>query len=92
MPIELVFVVSKGYDADIKTATMRHRMEALEAKSYQKLEFVQEEVLNLTNEFFLTYYLSGKLFEKRFLFEKNTVIEQNLVTVPLIEKEGVLVK
>ncbi|MGB5497516.1 MAG: hypothetical protein WBM77_01150, partial [Maribacter sp.] len=45
-PIALVFVVSKGYHNDIKTATMRHSMETLEAKSYEKLEFVQEEVLD----------------------------------------------
>ena len=43
LPIEMVFVVSKGYDGDKKTATMRHRMEALEAKpiknwnSYRKM-------------------------------------------------------
>lgn len=88
--IELVFVVSKGYDADKKTATMRHSMEALKARSYQKLEFVQDEVLKLNNEFFVTYYVDGKLYEKRFLFKKDEVQERNLTQIPLLEKQGVL--
>ncbi len=89
-PIALVLVVSKGYHGDIKTATMRHNMEALGAKSYEKLEFVQKEVLDLTNEFFVTYYLKGKLYEKLFIFQKGSVTEQNLTQIPLLEREGVL--
>lgn len=90
LPIELVFVVSKGYDGDLKTATMRHRMEALGAKSYQKLEFVQKEILDLTNEFYVTYYLHGQLHEKRFVFEKGSVSEANLTQIPLFETIGIL--
>lgn len=89
-PIALVFVVSKGYHGDIKTATMRHSMEALGAKSYEKIELVQKEVLDLTNEFYVTYYLKGKLYEKRFIFQKGSVTEQNLTQIPLLEREGVL--
>lgn len=89
-PIALVFVVSKGYHGDIKTATMRHSMEALGAKSYSKLEFVQKEVLDLTNEFFVTFYLKDKLYEKRFIFEKGSVSEQKLTQIPLLDKQGIL--
>ena len=90
LPIELVFVVSKGYDGDLKTATMRHRMEALGAKSYQKLEIVQKEILDLSNEFYVTYYLHGQLYEKRFVFEKGSVSEANLTQIPLFETIGIL--
>jgi len=89
-PIALVFVVSKGFLGDTKTATMRHRMEKLAAKSYQKLEFVQKEILELNNEFYLTYYLDGKLYEKRIIFKKNSVTENNLGPVPLLHKPGIL--
>ena len=89
-PIVLVFVVSKGYHGDLKTATMRHRMETLGAKSYEKIEFVQKEVLDLTNEFYVTYYLNDKLYEKRFIFQKGSITEQNLTQIPLLEREGVL--
>ncbi len=90
VPIELVFVVSKGYDGDTKTATLRHSMEGLEAKSFEKLEFVQDEVLKLNNEFFLTFYAEGTLFEKRFVFKKGSIKESNMTILPLLNKKGIL--
>ncbi|WP_281541656.1 hypothetical protein [Maribacter aestuarii] len=88
-PIEMALIVSKGYDGDRKTSTMRHAIGVVEAKAYEKIELVQEDVLTLNNEFFVTYYADNKLYEKRFLFEKNSIQESNLITVPLIEKDGI---
>ncbi|WP_298504275.1 hypothetical protein [uncultured Maribacter sp.] len=90
VPIELVFIVSKGFDGDIKTAAMRHSMAGLEPKSFAKLEFVQDEVLKLNNEFFVTFYSKGVLFEKRFLFKKDTVTENNTIKIPLLGIKGIL--
>ncbi|AIM60026.1 MULTISPECIES: hypothetical protein [Cellulophaga] len=90
--IEMVLVVSKGYDNDRITSTMRHSIAKLDGKSYAKVEMVQEDVLQLNNEFFVTFFADNKLFEKRFVFEKNTVNEANLTTIPLIDKDGVLAK
>jgi len=88
-PIDMVLIVSKGYDGDRKTSLMRHAMGKLEAKSFEKIEMIQEDVLALNNEFFVTYYADNKIYEKRFVFEKNTVNTDNLLEIPLIEKEGV---
>ncbi len=89
-PIEMALVVSKGYDGDRKTSTMRYAFGVVKAKGFEKIEMVTEDVLGLTNEFFVTYYADDKLYEKRFLFEKNSVTEKNLVHVPVLELEGVL--
>lgn len=91
-PIELTMVVSKGYEGDRKTSIMRHSFGEVAAKSYKKIEVVQEDVLALNNEFYVTYYADNKLFEKRFLFEKNTVKESNLVTIPILDKDGIYAK
>lgn len=91
-PIEMVMVVSKGYMDDRKTSTMRHAIPEVIAKSFAKIEVVQQEVLALNNEFFVTYYADNKLYEKRFTFEQNTVNESNLVQIALIEKDGILAK
>ncbi|TDT46121.1 hypothetical protein CLV90_0164 [Maribacter spongiicola] len=90
--IEMTMVVSKGYDDDRKTSIMRHGIGVVEPKSFKKIEVVQEDVLALNNEFYVTYYADNKLYEKRFVFEKNTVNENNLVTIPLIEKDGIFAK
>ncbi|MBU2900783.1 hypothetical protein [Maribacter dokdonensis] len=90
--IEMTMVVSKGYDKDRKSSTMRHGIGDMQPKSFRKIEVVQEDVLGLNNEFFVTFYADNKLYEKRFVFEKNTVTENNLVNIQLINKEGILAK
>ncbi len=91
-PIEMVLIVSKGFDGETKTSTLRYAFGNIPAKGVEKIEMVQEDVLRLTNEFFVTYYADNKLYEKRFLFEKNSVNEQNIVHIPLIEMDGILAK
>lgn len=88
--IDMVLIVSKGFDKDKKTSTMRHGIGLVGAKSYEKIEMVQEDVLALDNEFFVTFFADDKLYERRYIFEKNTVNEKNLINIPIIDKEGVM--
>lgn len=90
--LDMVLVVSKGFDGERKTSTMRHAIGIVESKSFEKIEVVQKDVLTLNNEFFVTFYADDKLYEKRFLFEKGSVTENTLKPIPIIEKEGVLAK
>ena len=91
-PIEMVMVVSKGFDDERKTSTMRHTIGVVAAKSFEKIEGVQEDVLALNNEFFITYYADNKLYEKRFIFDSGSVTVDALKTIPLIEKGGIMAK
>ncbi len=90
--IDMVLVVTKGYDGERKTSTMRHAIGVIEAKSFEKIELLQEEVLALNNEFFVTYYADNKLYEKRYLVAKNSVSENALQQIPIIGKDGVWAK
>lgn len=92
--IEMVLIVSKGYDEDkfIETSLMRHKINNLPAKSFAKVELLQGEVLKLSNFFNVTFFEGNAMFDKKFLFEKNTVKESSLRTIPLLNKRGVLVK
>jgi hypothetical protein len=90
--IDMVLIVSKGYDGDLKTSIMRHAIGAVEAKSFEKIEMLQEDLFSLNNEFFLTYYADNKIYEKRFLFEKNSISENELSTILLLNKGGILAK
>ncbi|WP_255462820.1 hypothetical protein [Galbibacter sp. BG1] len=89
-PIEGTIVVSKGYGDDLKTSTMRHGLGDFEAKSFRKVEILQEDVFKLTNEYFVTFFAENKLFERKFLFQPHQVSENNTSQVPLLQMEGVL--
>lgn len=90
--IDTVLVVSSGYDGETKTSTFRHLINTVAPKSFEKIELMQEEVLGLNNEFYVTFFAEGKLFEKRFVFRKNTVNERAMRLIPVMEVEGVLCK
>ena len=90
--LEAVMLVSKGYGEGLKTSTMRHGFGTLAPKSTTKVELLQEEVFKLNNEFFLTYFQGGKLFERKFVFESYQLTLANTVEIPLMGENGVLAK
>lgn len=90
--LEMVLIVARGYDKKRETSVMRHKIERLPSKSFAKIEFIQDEVLSLNNEFRVSYFTDSKMFDKKFTFSKNSIRETALDEVPLIPKKGVLAK
>ena len=90
--LEMVLIVTRGYSETKTTSTMRHKLEKLPAKSYAKIELMQEDILDLNNEFKVTFFEDNKMFDKTYLFRKNTVNKNALQPLPLMEAKGVLVR
>lgn len=88
--IDMVLIVSKGYFGDRKTSTMRHGIGKVEAKSFEKIEMMTEDVIQLNNEFYVTFFANDKLFEKKYIFRKNSISESKLDNIPVLENDGVL--
>ena len=90
--LDTVLIVSKGYNQDKITPVMRHTIKMLPARSYAKIEYLQEDVLKLNNEFKITFFEGNTMFDKTYLFRKNTVNKNALQPLPLMEAKGVLVR
>lgn len=92
--IEMVFIVSKGYDKDklLETSIMRKKIEKLPAKSFAKIELLQGAVLNISNVFTVTFFEGNQLFDKKYLFEKGTLKDGALRYIPLLNKKGIICK
>ena len=88
--IEMILIVAKGYDGKKETSVMRHKLEKLPPHSFAKIEFIQDEVLGLNNEYQVTFFADNKMFEKAFVFKKNSVNEANKKELPIIPKLGIL--
>ncbi|MFC6861328.1 hypothetical protein [Zunongwangia atlantica] len=88
--IEMILIVAKGYDGTKETSVMRHKLEKLPPHSFAKIEFIQDEVLGLNNEYQVTFFAENKMFEKAFVFKKNSVNEANKKELPIIPKLGIL--
>ena len=89
-PIETVLIVTKGYDAKDATSVMRHSIRELPPKSFAKVEFLQDEVLKLNNEFSVSFFEEGKMFHKKYTFRKNSINEKALREIPVMPQKGIL--
>lgn len=90
--IETVLIVSRGNSDDKKTSTLRHGLGNMMPQTKSKVEMLPEELFGFTNEYLLTFFAEGKLYERRFVFEANSITEAALVEIPLMEIEGIFAK
>ena len=90
--LDTVLIVSQGYTDKKMTPPMRHSISKLPARSYAKIEYLQEKVLELNNTFKITFFEGDEMFDKTYLFRKNTINIKALQVLPLMQLKGVLVK
>jgi hypothetical protein len=92
--LEMFLIVSKGDEETtaLETSKMRHKIELLPSKSFAKVEYINPAVLRLNNRFEVTFFEGNQLYDKTYLFKKGTVKEGALRRIPLLEKDGVLIK
>ena len=91
-----IIVASKGYgtinEEEIKTSTLRHFFEILDQRSFQKVEKIMPDVFGLNNEYMLTFYIDKMIYDRKYIFVPDSIVEENLIPIPLIDKLGVLIK
>lgn len=90
--LDTVLIVSQGGDASRTTSKMRHSLKLLPPKSYAKIEFLEDSVLQLNNYFKVTYFLGDTLYDKTFEFPAHCILEDNAVDLPIIPGKGVLAR
>lgn len=90
--LEMVIIVSEGYSETKKTATFRKRIDKLPAKSYAKVELMQEDLFALNNSFKVSFFEGNQMLDKTYVFRKNTINTKALQPLPLMDVKGVLVK
>ncbi len=91
-----VFVSSKGYGIidhqKKKTTTISRFLGDVEAKSYRLIEPIMEDVFGLSNEYFLTFYIDGVIYDKKFVFVAESIREDHLTSITIMGRRGVLIK
>ena len=94
--IQGTLVSSKGYGningEDVKTSTLRHFLDIVPAKSYAKVEQIMDNLFGLNNEYWVSFYLNKLLYDKKYIFLPETIKEENFITIPLLNKRGVMIK
>ena len=94
--IEGVLVSSKGYGIrngeDVKTSTLRHFIGTIEPKDYAKIELIIKDVFGLSNEYWISFYLGKDMYDKKYVFLPESITEENLTAIPVLNKKGVMIR
>lgn len=94
-PIETVLITSNGYGLrngeEVKTSTLRHMIPTVGAKDYAKIEAIDEAVFGLNNEYWVSYYIGKNIYDKKFIFLPESIVESNFIKIPIVNKPGVMI-
>lgn len=93
--LENVLITSKGYGEkdgeQVKTSTLRHMFPMVEANSYKQIELIDEQTFGLANEYWLSYYIGNQIYDKKFIFLPESIIDTNFIKLPIVNKPGVMI-
>lgn len=94
-PIENVLVTSKGYGekdgVQVKTSTLRHMFPEVKEQSFKLIEPIDEQTFGLNNEYWLSYYINKNIYDKKFIFLPESIVEMNFIKIPVLNKPGVMI-
>ncbi|MBX2965131.1 MAG: hypothetical protein KF845_03230 [Cyclobacteriaceae bacterium] len=93
-PIENALVASKGYGKkdgeEQQTSILRHFLETVPPHSAALVEPIDPAVFHLNNEYWVSYYIGRKIFDKRFVFVPDSIREENITYIKEFEMEAIL--
>jgi hypothetical protein len=94
--IENVLITSRGYGEkkgeQVKTSTLRHMFPIVKSKEFVLIEPIDEKTFGLNNEYWLSYYIGREIFDKKFIFLPESIVESNFIRLPVINKPGVMIR
>lgn len=95
-PITSVMVSSEGYGTvdgkEVKTSALRQFIEHLGAEQYIAIEIITEELTLISNQFWVSFYIDGQLYDKKYVFVRESINEEFYTHIPLLEKKGVMIR
>lgn len=96
--MEGILVTSQGYGNNvttgetIRTSKLRHHLEVLMPNEAAKIEPIIEEVFGLSNEYWISFWVDGVLYDKKFVFVAESISEGNMKMLPIIGEKGVMIR
>ena len=95
--IKNALVSTRGYGENkttgekVKTSTLRHFIGDVDGRDFAKIEPIMEEVFGINNEFWVSFFEGSQMYDKKFIFLAETICDENMINVPIINKKGVLI-
>ena len=92
--IENVLITSRGYgehgDEEQKTSILRHVIPYVDPGEYALVEPIDESVFHLNNEYWVSYYIKNQVYDKKYIFLPDSIIDENLIPIEELQMKGIL--
>lgn len=77
----------------VKTNTLRHFFEEIPANCSIKIEPLQNDMIELTNQIWISFQLDDDyLFDKKYVFVKGSLNKMNFTNIPFLGVKGVMIQ
>ncbi|MEY3367804.1 MAG: hypothetical protein RI973_959 [Bacteroidota bacterium] len=94
--IENVLINSRGYGEvegeQMKTTTLRHFFNEIGPQQALLIEPIQTSLFDIANEYWVSFTFKGYMYDKRYIFVRGSIQEENFTTIPLLERRGVMIR
>jgi len=95
--IEGIIVTSTGYGLDatgqeIKTSTLCKGIEVMLPNEAARIEPIMPDLFGLNNEFWVSFWADDVIYDKRFVFEANTIDPKKFVDIPHLNAKGIIIE
>lgn len=95
-PLKNVIINTTGYgeidNNPVQTSTLRHFFEEIPANCSIKIELLQNEMIELTNQIWISFQLDDYLFDKKYVFVKGSLSKINFTNIPFLNVKGIMIQ
>jgi len=94
--IHSVLVNSKGYGSmegeKVKTTVLRHFFEEIGPRRCTLIEPIQTKLFGLTNEYWVSFMYHEHMYDKKYVFVRGSITEDNFTLIPFLGRKGVMIR
>lgn len=95
-PIENVLINSRGYGEiegePMKTTILRHFFNQIGPHQAHLIEPIQTKLFDIANEYWISFTYDGYMYDKKYVFVRGSIAEENFTRIPLLERKGVMIR
>ena len=94
-PLQNVIVNANGYgqQADgekVRTSTLRYLFEEVLPRTAVPIEPLDPALFHLNNQYWVSYYHGARIFDKKYIFVPDSIVEANFTHIAMLDQAGVL--
>ena len=90
-----VFINTQGYGEKngekVETSTLRHFIESVEGETCTLIEPIQQDVFELTNQYWVSFRWNDEFYDKKYVFAKGSIDKSNFTNIPILDQPGILI-